>query len=555
MSLRGKKWLIKNADNQKELFQKLLENRNLNEDFEMENFHDPFLFSEMKKAVGRIEKAIKEKERIIIFGDYDVDGISGTAILMHTLKEIGAEVSCRVPNRLDDGYGLSVKFIKEFEEKKVGLIITVDCGISGKIPIAHAKEKGIETIITDHHTIPAEFPSEAFAIIHPKLANSGYPFEDLTGAGVALKLAHALIQTKVDPEKKEDFLESLLDLASLGTVADLGPLLNENRLIVKRGLKILSNTRWAGLRRIKELANLKDGDLVDTHNIGYHLAPRINAAGRIGDPYIPLLLLLQKELTSQTQYLGESLENLNKERQKMTETALGEAEQILSSPKDQFILIAQNSDWHVGVLGLIAGKLAEKHGRPAIIMQDFGDMLTGSARSPQYFNIIEAITHCKEHLSGFGGHAQAAGFNVKKENLQAFKEKISDYAKKILKGKELKSIIEIDCEIKEPEISFNTIEKIQELAPFGIGNQKPTFLIKNIEPLFIQQVGRTADHMKFQINIGGKKYGVIAFGMGKLADELRILRKMDMVFHLEINRWNNKESIQLQALDFEACQQ
>ncbi len=554
MSLRGKKWLIKNADYQKKLFQKLLENRNLNEDFEMEDFHDPFLFSEMRKAVDRIDKAIKDRERVMIFGDYDVDGISGTAILMHTLKEIGAEVSCRVPNRLDDGYGLSEKFIKEFEEKRVGLIITVDCGISGKIPIALAKERGIETIITDHHTIPAEFPSEAFAIIHPKLADCGYPFEDLTGAGVALKLAHALIQTKIDLEKRKDFLESLLDLASLGTVADLGPLLNENRLIVKRGLKILSNTRWAGLKRIKELANIKDGDSVDTYNIGYHLAPRINAAGRIGDPYIPLLLLLQRELTPQTQSLGASLENLNKERQKMTETALEEAENILSSPEDQFILIAQNPDWHVGVLGLIAGKLAEKHGRPAIIMQDFGDMLTGSARSPQYFNIIEAITHCKEHLSGFGGHAQAAGFNVKKENLQAFKEKISNFAKKTLRGKELKSVLEIDCEIKETEISHETIEEIQKLAPFGIGNQKPTFLIKKIEPLFIQNVGRTANHIKFQVRIGGRQYGVIAFGMGKLADELRGLRKLDMVFHLETNSWNNKESIQLQALDFGACE-
>lgn len=555
MSLRGKKWLVKNSDTEKELFQKLMENRGVGEGFEIENFHDPFLFLEMKRAVGRIEEAIKKKERVMIFGDYDVDGISGTAILMHTLKEIGAEVSCRVPNRLDDGYGLSERFIKEFEEKKVRLIITVDCGISGKSPISFAKEKGIETIITDHHTIPGDFPSDAFAIIHPKLADSGYPFEDLTGAGVALKLAHALIQTKIDPAKREDFLESLLDLASLGTVADLGPLLNENRLIVKRGLKVLSNTRWTGLRRIKELANIKDGDLVDTHNIGYHLAPRINAAGRIGDPYIPLMLLLQKELTPQTQSLGDSLETLNKERQKMTETALDEVEGVLYSPEDQFILMAQNPNWHVGVLGLIAGKLAEKHGRPAIIMQDFGDMLTGSARSPQYFNIIEAITHCKEYLSGFGGHAQAAGFNIKKENLEAFKEKISEYAKKTLRGKELKSVLEIDCEIGEAEISFETIKKIQELAPFGIGNQKPAFLLKNVEPLFVQQVGKTADHIKFQINAGGNKYEVIAFGMGGLADKIRVLRKIDMVFHLEINRWNNRENLQLQALDFGACQQ
>lgn len=551
MSLRKKKWVIKNTDKNKTIFQKLLSNRDLKEDFEIKDFHDPFLFSDMKKSVERIDKAIANSERIIIFGDYDVDGISGTALLMHALTKVKANVSCRLPNRLEDGYGLSEKFIDEFIEKNIGLIITVDCGISCKNVITKAKNAGIDTIITDHHTIPDEFPSEAFAILHPKLENSNYPFEDLTGAGVALKLAHALAITNLPKDQYESFLESLLDLASLGTVADLGSLKDENHLIVKRGLKRLENTKWAGLKKLKELANLKEGETMDTNNIGFHIAPRINAAGRIGDPYIALKLLLQQEYGEQTQSLGQSLENLNKERQKMTETSLDEAKALFINPEDEYILIAHSPDWHVGILGLIAGKLSEKYGRPAIAMQDFGDMLVASARSPQHFNVVEAIKDSSEHLMSFGGHAQAAGFNLKKESLKAFEEKIKKFAKSKLKNKDLTSILEIDCEIKNSEINFDILNEIQKLAPFGVANQRPSFLLRNVEPLFVQQVGKGGDHLKFNLNINGSNFNVIAFRMGSHIDDIRRHRKLDIVFNLENNTWNNRSSLQLQALDFE----
>lgn len=551
MSLRKKKWVIKNTDKDKTIFQKLLSNRDLKEDFEIKDFHDPFLFSDMKKAVERIDKAIANSERIIIFGDYDVDGISGTALLMHALTKVKANVSCRLPNRLEDGYGLSEKFIDEFIEKNIGLIITVDCGISCKNVITKAKNAGIDTIITDHHTIPDEFPSEAFAILHPKLENSNYPFEDLTGAGVALKLAHALAITNLPKDQYESFLESLLDLASLGTVADLGSLKDENHLIVKRGLKRLENTKWAGLKKLKELANLKEGETMDTNNIGFHIAPRINAAGRIGDPYIALKLLLQQEYGEQTQSLGQSLENLNKERQKMTETSLDEAKALFVNPEDEYILIAHSPDWHVGILGLIAGKLSEKYGRPAIAMQDFGDMLVASARSPQHFNVVEAIKDSSEHLMSFGGHAQAAGFNLKKEDLKAFEEKIKKFAKSKLKNKDLTSILEIDCEIKNSEINFDILNEMQKLAPFGVANQRPSFLLRNVEPLFVQQVGKGGDHLKFNLNINGSNFNVIAFRMGSHIDDIRRHRKLDIVFNLENNTWNNRSSLQLQALDFE----
>ncbi|MEK7085951.1 MAG: DHH family phosphoesterase, partial [Patescibacteria group bacterium] len=260
MSILGKKWLIKNNDKQKSILEKILENRDFRNLNELRDFYDPFLFNDMERAVSRIDRAIKSREHITIFGDYDVDGISGTAILVHILRKLNANVDYMLPNRVTDGYGLSEKFINEFIEKKVGLIITVDCGISCSKEIAKAKENNIDTIITDHHTIPETFPDKAFAILHPKIPNSTYPFSELTGAGVALKLAHALIKKYLPEPEQNDYLNSLLDLAALGTIADLGPLRDENRLIVSKGLDSLANTKWSGLKRIKELANIKEGD-------------------------------------------------------------------------------------------------------------------------------------------------------------------------------------------------------------------------------------------------------------------------------------------------------
>lgn len=550
MSVLGKKWLIKNDDNQKTVFERLMENRGFEDLDSLSDFHDPYLFNEMEKAVQRIDKAVKNQERVIVFGDYDVDGISGTAILVHILKKIGANVSYRLPNRLNDGYGLSLKFIDEFIEKNINLVITTDCGISCHSEVAKANEHNIDVIITDHHTVP-ETPPAAFAILHPKIPNSNYPFKELTGAGVALKLAHALIKRYLPETEQQSYLHSLLDLATLGTIADLGSLKGENRLIVTHGLTALTNTKWVGLKKIKELASLKEGTKINAINIGFQLAPRINAAGRIGDPYTALSLLLQEEENEKVTQLGDKLESLNKERQAMTEQAMKEAEQIFLNKENlPHILIAYNTNWHVGILGLVAGKLAEKYGRPAIIMQDFGDTLVASARSPQYFNIVEALTKAKHHLVSFGGHAQAAGFNMEKAKLMDFTAEISEIASNILQHTELKTILEIDCQLSGEEISLQLLEKIEKLQPFGVDNRKPTFVMKNIEPYFINKVGQDGNHMKFTIKNGNQKFPVIAFRMGPFAEQLRKHRKIDLVFQLELHSWNEREFIQLQALDF-----
>lgn len=552
MSVLGKRWLIKNSDNQKTVFERLLENRGLKEVEGMSEFHDPHLFNDMEKVLQRIEKAIQAQERIIVFGDYDVDGISGAAILVHILKKVKANVSYRLPNRLNDGYGLSLKFIDEFIEKNINLIITVDCGISCRKEVEKASSAGIETIITDHHTVP-EFLPDAYAILHPKLKNSTYPFKELTGAGVALKLAHALINKYLPENERQDYLYSLLDLATLGTIADLGSLTDENRLIVIKGLDSLTNTKWAGLKKLKELASIKEGVPMNTTNIGFQMAPRINAAGRIGDPYTALSLLLQEEEGEKVTQLGDKLESLNKERQLMTEQALHEAEEMFLNKENlPSILIAYSVNWHVGILGLVAGKLAEKYGRPAIAMQDFGDTLVASARSPEYFNIIEALTSAKSHLINFGGHAQAAGFSVSKDKLAAFSEEISKFAFTNLQDVELKTILEIDCQLAGEEIDDALVETIEKLQPFGVDNRKPTFIMRGIEPYFINQVGQEGNHLKFTVKNGEKKFPVIAFRMGQFINQLRKHRKIDLVFQLEKHSWKEREFIQLQALDFKA---
>lgn len=551
MSVLGKKWLIKNQNDQKSIFDKILENRGWDKIEELNDFHDPFLFEEMEKAVNKINEAIENHDRVIVFGDYDVDGISGTAVLVHTLKKLGANVSFRLPNRVTDGYGLSMKFIDEFIEKEIALVITVDCGICCRKEIQKAKDHGIETIITDHHTVPEIPPEAAYAILHPKKTDCKYPFKELTGAGVALKLAHALIKRNLFENQQAEFLNSLLDLATLGTIADLGSLRDENRLIVSRGLDVLANTKWKGLRRIKELARFKEGEEMDPTKIGFQIAPRINAAGRIGDPYTALFLLLQEEESEKLHILGDKLEKLNKERQIMTEKALGEAEQyLLGVTEVPDLIIAHSPDWHVGILGLIAGKLAEKYGRPAIAMQDLGDVLVASARSPSFFNVVEAIAHCKDSLVTFGGHAQAAGFNVKKEKLEEFKEKITAFAVKKLENLELQSTLEIDCELTEQDLNFDLFTTIQKLKPFGVDNRKPTFVIKNLEPHYVEQVGHNGNHLKFVAHLAKKHFPVIAFKLGPYSNQLKSQKRIDLVFHLEKQNWNSRNHLELHALDF-----
>lgn len=546
MSALGKKWVLKKERLNEPILDVLLENRgmtlqDLDEGLTM---HDPFLMKDMKKTVKRIKQAIEKEERIMIFGDYDVDGLTSAAILFHALKSLKATHSVRLPNREKDGYGLSKKFIDEFIALKIKLVITVDCGISCAGEIAYASQNGIDVIITDHHAIPDKFPDTAFSINHPKQKKCKYPFKELTGAGVALKLAQALL--------KNEETESLIELAAMGTIADLGIIQGENRIIVKKGLENLSKTRHPGLKILKEIAKLSNE--ITVSSIGFQLAPRINAAGRIGDPYSALKLLIGSDETALYKY-GHELEELNQKRQKMTadglETALEDFKNLKLKNAIPYILIAENPDWHVGILGLLASKLAEEFGRPAIIMQDLGETLVGSARSIEAFNILDAIASAKECLMAFGGHKEAAGFTMKKENLEKFKTALAVYAEENLKDKDLRPTLNIDCEIEGTQIDEKLISEIHQMKPFGIKNPKPLFLIKNIKPIFIETVGRNKDHIKFEAETKEKTIKAIGFRLGKFTDDMRMHKSIDVACYVEINEWNNSKNLQLEIVDFQ----
>ncbi len=563
MTILNKTWKVKNNEPGKNAVQKLLENRNLHDPKDVKSYletnykkglHNPFLMKDMEKAVARIKKAIEENERIMIFGDYDVDGISGTAILVHTLKRLGARVSYRLPHRVEDGYGLSMKFIDDFIKLGVKLAITVDCGISCKEQIIKAKDNHIDVIITDHHTIPAAFPHEAYAILHPLQPGCEYPFKGLTGAGVAYKLASALLTDALANEERENYLFSLLDLASLGTVADLGPLQNENRVIVKYGLEALQKTKWFGLHYLKKYSGIEDNVKLDVSVIGYRIGPRINAAGRIDHPYYALQLLLHDKEDEKLKLLADHLEHLNQKRQQMVITALKELEDDhLPQQKDQKVLVAWSANWHVGILGLLASRAVERHSRPCIALQDFGTHLVASARSPESFNMVQALTHHQDFLDHFGGHAQAAGFNIKKEKLAGFIDSLNSYASTYAIPTE--SNLTVDCELLPDEINPYLMGFLEQMQPYGLGNEQPLFLMKNVRPEYVKKVGKEKSHLHFyaQFMHEGKTQNkgipVIAFKFGEQEKKLQQARSIDLACHLSENEWQGKRTVQLQAID------
>lgn len=556
MSVLKKTWHVKNNDSEKTLIQRLFENRHLagektidyffNTDY-VKGLYDPLLLKGMKEGLERIDRALKEKERVIVFGDYDVDGITSTAILFQTLKELGANISYRLPDRQSDGYGLNARFIEEFKEKEIKLLITVDCGISNIEEIEKAKSYGIDVIITDHHAMPLleRFPRAAYAIIHPKQEGCPYPFKEITGAGVAFKLSQALFTR----HKKSNNFEKFFDLAALGTVADCAPLIDENRLIVKGGLKMLKNTRNAGLKHLKRLAGIDDNRKINTETLSFLLAPRINAAGRIAHPYYALQMILAED--EKALQFAQKLEKLNQERQRITGLAIIEVEKKFGKfPEKKNILVAYDSKWSSGIIGLLAGKMEEKYTRPCIIMEDRGDTLVGSIRSPEFFSSIQLLKQCREYLDRFGGHEQAGGFNICKKNLDAFLKKITEVADELLRGKEIKNVLSIDSEITPSEINMATLEKIEAFEPFGIGNERPTFLLKNVPVHGIRAMGSEKKHLSFEVYLGERDIRCFGFHLGPMALRLHEGTHLDIVCHLERNEWNGNTKLELKMIDF-----
>ena len=502
----------------------------------LEDLHDPFLFDDMQKAVERLQKAIHGHERIVVYGDYDVDGLSGAALLIHTLRMLGGEVSYRIPHRREDGYGLHQKYVEELAREKTNVLITVDLGISCATEIALAESLGIDVIITDHHTLPGKIP-DAFATLHPLLAPS-YPFEHLSGSGVAFKLASALLKST----KNEDFIPLLTDLASLGTVADCVPLVGENRAIVKLGLEQMKRSKWDGLRAILKNAGAW-GREFSTHTIGFQIGPRLNASGRIESPYWSLQTLLAEGDSALEK--SAKLEELNHRRQQMMETIMEEAEAALDHTQPLIIIAGP---WTSGVVGLVAGRLQEKYGKPAFILEDRGEELIGSARSLPGFHCVHALKSIKDLLLKFGGHEQAAGFHLKKEHYAEFQTRLQTHAAAFFKKTPLTPTLSIDLALNPEDLILESCEKIASFAPFGTGNETPLFLLEGTTLDEIRPVGRDSKHLKFSAHFAKKSIEGIAFNFGPHAEKLRSAK--NLVVQLEKNEWNGQTGLQLKLIDF-----
>ncbi len=501
----------------------------------IEDLHDPFLFPQMEEAVVRILRARENQERVVIFGDYDVDGVSSTALLLRFFLMLGIPVSYRIPHRVTDGYGMKPYFFDELSEKQVKLVISVDCGTRDIDAIRHAKSLGIDVIVTDHHAVPEFIPEEAVALITPKLRDTPYPFHGLSGSGTAFKLLSAVaLRIYGNTPKYREILTSFVDFASLGTVADMMPLLDENRIIVKLGLKQMPYSRSPGLRRLIVGKSLASADV-----IGFYIGPRINAAGRMSSAEIALKSLICSEI--QVDDLLSEIEVLNEERKGTTQHFMELALHTVDPLQTPIIFVSD--EIHHGIMGLVAGRLAEHFGKPAIACVHHEGKYMGSARSPGEYHITQALDRMADCFVAFGGHAQAAGFTVLESRFEEFKKRITADANQVLghtTGKWDK-IYHADGIVTLGTLNLSFVRELESIWPFGMGFRKPLFILHLDELPSWEYMGSGESHVRFEAPQGIK---IIAFWLGPLMRELD-RREKNIAFVIELDRetWLKKESV------------
>lgn len=506
-----------------------------------DDFHDPFLFKGMDIAVDRIIKAINNKEKILIYGDYDVDGITSTTVLKKYLMDRGITVDTYIPNRLHEGYGLNKNAIDTIKERNIDLIITVDCGISAIEEVNYAINLGMDVIVTDHHEVGEKLPN-ALAVIDAKRKDNTYPFRSLAGVGVVFKLIQALsIKLEIKPEEYLKYL----DLVCVGTISDIVPLEGENRTIAKLGLMLIKVTRNLGLRELIKSSGYKE---IDSNTISFGVAPRINACGRMGHEEEALKLFLAEDLESATKITKE-LNEYNTLRQS-TEKAIYEdaVQQIETNHLDENnSIVLGGKGWHHGVIGIVSSKVTDKYYKPSILLSFEDDIAKGSGRSVPGFDLYEGLTKCEDLLEKYGGHSMAVGLTLKKENLDKFKERFEQIAKE-KNIKELVPIIYIDDELKLKDINMDLVKSLSILEPFGEANKVPLFLIKNLKIDSIRALSE-GRHLKLTLRDENFVINAIGFELGYLAEEYRIGDRIDVVGTLEINSFNGFSSIQINMKD------
>ena len=506
--------------------------------------YSPFLMADMDKAVERVQRALADHERIAVFGDYDVDGITATCILVDYLQSRGADVLHYIPRRIEDGYGLSVDAIEGLYRKGTRLLITVDCGITGVEEVDFANSLGMDVVITDHHECKETLP-RAVAVVDPHRPDCPYPFKHLAGCGVALKLALAL----GGPDREEALFSRYCTLAAIGTVADVMQMSGENRTIVSRGLAAIEHSDFIGLHALLKEAGLAGREITSVQ-IGFVLAPRINAAGRMGaaDKAAELLLCTDP---AEAERMARELCALNRERQNVEQTIYSQAEEMIARlpDRDRSALVLESSRWHQGVVGIVASRLSEKYSRPSFMIHLNGDTGKGSCRSWGGFNLFAALENCKDLLLGFGGHELAAGFTIEEANIPAFRERMNDYARSFRGGAAPVSVLDVDVAITHPSaVTLEELEALSALEPYGSGNARPVFCLLGATLLRTQNVGQNR-HLKLRLGKGSAQFDGIFFSTVAEDCGCRPGDRVDAAFYLQVNEFRGSRTVQLQMVD------
>ncbi|MCX7710443.1 MAG: single-stranded-DNA-specific exonuclease RecJ [Clostridia bacterium] len=518
---------------------------------DMKLLHDPFLFNDMEMAVERIIRGIQKDEKITVYGDYDVDGVTSTAVIYDFLRECGADVEYYIPDRFEEGYGLSRKGVDRIKAAGTSLIITVDCGTTAFEEIDYIHQLGMEVIVTDHHECQEKLPS-AYAVINPCRHDSRYPFKELAGVGVVYKLIHAIcIKMGLDGA-----YEKYLDLVAVGTISDVVSLLGENRILARHGLQKIKNTTCVGLKVLMENCGLMEKPL-SSWGISFVIAPRVNAAGRMGHAKRAVELFTTRSYDRAVEIFCDLSED-NKKRQeieaKILEEVLAtiEADEKLKSSK---VFVVSGREWHHGVIGIVAAKITERYYRPCVMISvDENGIGKGSCRSIEGFDVFSALKHCESVIEAYGGHEQAAGVTIKQENIDALKELINQYADISLTEEKLIPKLKIDIAVSKEDLRIDAIRQLELLAPFGAANPSPVFLYQNLKIKSIKKVGEEK-HLKLLLEDEGMFVEAIGFNMGSLAGQINLDDKIDVVSMLEINSWNSNERIQLNLKDLRSIRE
>ncbi|MBI5189658.1 MAG: single-stranded-DNA-specific exonuclease RecJ [Nitrospirae bacterium] len=517
----------------------------------LDDLVEPFTLKDMDRVVARVIRALRADEKVLIYGDYDADGICATSLLLEFFKSLGKEASYYIPKRLEEGYGITLDALSRIKDSGVKLIITVDCGISSVDEVDAANSMGIDVIITDHHEPPGVLPN-AHAILNPCLKDSGYPFTGLAGVGVALKLAQGVKaglegRDKAGPGIHPDLVQ-YLDIVALGTIADVVPLMGENRILVRHGLKLLRSGDRVGIRKLKEVSRLGSSNFTAS-TVGFQVAPRLNASGRLGRADVGVKLLTTED-PYEAEMIADELDAMNRDRQKIETGILEDARAQLAAEfdPDAYTIVLASDTWHQGVIGIVASKIVERYFRPTILISMNDAVGKGSARSIPAFHLYNGLEQCSRHLDAFGGHKFAAGLSIRRDNLEAFKTEFEEVARKTLTPDDFKPSLRVDAELALSDLTWEFYDELSALTPFGTGNPEPTLQANRLDVLYPKVVG--ANHVRMRLAQDGAVMGCIGFNMGDIYQSLAMGRVVvDAAFSLEMNEWQGEKKLQLNLKD------